>query len=480
MNGYKFVKLVDEANDFLSSFGHADNTVFILELLFYIYICDQAVAAAIKHTSGYEQNENNLKQKSATFSIDEASVPENVLTNTDVDLVSSLNTALSMIETMNKVRLVDFFETVRARNTMYSSTTTSWAAILRKLLKILLRVRFKQQADVLEVQQGFDQIMDRLAFNRKTYFSSHSTPRQIITLMVRLLSPKHGETIYDPACGTGSLLIAATTAAKNTAAFGQDINVDAYSLARINFIINGSCDSQVALGDTLRHPHFVCGLQLKQFDVVVCEPPFSLHNWGASDLKQDTYNRFDYGLPPARNGDWAFISHVIKSMKAHGRAAVIVPTGALLRSGDERLIRKSVIEKGIVDAIVGLPTKLFPSSTTSFAIILLKKPDDNTPVIQDILFIDARSEYDPTIARNTFSFEERIVQAYRSRDTDAASARVVPLDEIRSNKYSLDISKYFRIYDDPINVSKVENKVAQVEKKLFSVNQKLLKYHDLI
>ena len=476
----RFVRLVDEANDFLSSFGHSDNTVFILELLFYIYICDQAASAALKHKTAYEQSGNDLRENNAVYSVKRASFPEEVLTNKDIDLVSSLNTALIAIETINNDRLVNFFETVRARNTMYNSTSTSWAAILRKLLKILLRIRFTQHAEVLELQQGFDQVLDRLSLNRKGFFASHTTPRQIIRLMVNLVSPKAGETIYDPACGAGALLIAATTAAENTSAFGQDINVDACSLAKINFVLNGSCDSQIIKGDTLRNPYFVCGSQkLKLFDVVVCDPPFSLHNWGARELAHDAYNRFDYGLPPARNGDWAFISHIIKSIKTHGRAAVIVPTGALLRRGDEKFIRQSIIEEGIVDAIVGLPTKLFPSSTTSFAIILLTKPDNSTPAAQDILFIDARDEYDTTKARKASSFEERIVEAYRARET-GGSARVVSLVEIRDNEYSLDIAKYLRISDNPIKISEVEDKIAQIEKRLLFIKQNLSYYRDLI
>jgi type I restriction enzyme M protein len=226
------------------------------------------------------------------------------------------------------------------------------------------------------------------------------TPRSVVRLMVDMLDPKEGETIYDPACGTGGMLLAAVEHVRERGGdprtffgklYAQEKNLTTASVARMNLFLHGIEDFQVERGDTLRNPVFkdpVTG-GLARFDVVIANPPFSLEQWGREVWESDPWGRAFAGLPPESNGDFAWVQHMVNSMTSRvGRAAVILPIGATIRRGVEQQIRKHLVERDLVESVVGLPSDLFYGTVVEAVILVLrsKKP---TRTAGTVFFVDA-------------------------------------------------------------------------------------------
>ena len=239
---------------------------------------------------------------------------------------------------------------------------------------------------------------------------SFFTPSMVSELMGMLTAPKRNETIYDPTCGSGSLLIRAARQAGSfdeVALYGQEMNGSSWSMARMNLFIHGIhvSGNDIAWGDTLANPqHLDSDGNLKQFDVIGANRPFSLDKWaegfnpggqedGGSDKDKkfkmtanlDRFHRFDWGVPPASKGDWAFLLHMIHSLRSNGRMAAVVPHGVLFRGAAEGRIRQTVIEKNLLDAVIGLPANLFYGTSIPACILVFKK----NRTTSDVLFIDA-------------------------------------------------------------------------------------------
>ena len=193
------------------------------------------------------------------------------------------------------------------------------------------------------------------------------TPRSVVHLMGLIIDAKEGESIYDPACGTGGMLLEAISHLKEKSKdyrtlklFGQEKNLTSASIAQMNMFLHGIEDFEIIRGDTLRNPAFFEGDNLKTFDCVIANPPFSLKSWGAVQWVNDPYGRNIAGVPPKGNGDLAWVQHMIKSMKSStGRMAIVLPHGALFRKGTEGRIRKALIEMDLLEAVIGLGPNIF-------------------------------------------------------------------------------------------------------------------------
>jgi len=187
--------------------------------------------------------------------------------------------------------------------------------------------------------------------------------------MVNILDPKEGESIYDPACGTGGMLLEAVHHVRENHGhdrtlwgklFAQEKNLTTSAIARMNLFLHGASDFQVVRGDTLRQPAFFSGDNLAKFDCVIANPPFSLEKWGDEVWAKDPYGRNFAGLPPAKSGDYAWVQHMFKSMDpATGRMAVVLPHGALFRMGKEGEIREKILHMDLLEAVIGLGPNLF-------------------------------------------------------------------------------------------------------------------------
>ena len=225
-------------------------------------------------------------------------------------------------------------------------------------------------------------------------------------------------------------------------------------------------EAKIEWGDTIKEPKFTDKGELRKFDVVVANPPFSLDKWGEEIALNDKYNRFEFGVPPKSKGDLAFLLHMINSMKENGITAVVMPHGVLFREAGEGFIREKIIENNLIDTIIGLPPNLFYGTSIPACIIVLKNNRKN----KDIFFIDASEEYDKGKRQNKLREEDisKILTAYRKRKDILKYCRAVSFEEIAENDYNLNIVRYIDTFEGYENVdlriSKVELKKLQIER----------------
>jgi type I restriction enzyme M protein len=274
------------------------------------------------------------------------------------------------------------------------------------------------------------------------------TPAEVSRVMAALLQiPKNAPrstTVYDPTCGSGSLLLKVADAAPNNLTiYGQEKDNATRALAVMNMILHGNATAIIRQGDTLTNPQFVQNKKLLTFDFLVANPPFSVKSW-TSGLEND-YGRFDgYGRPPEKNGDYAFLLHMVKSLKSTGRGAVILPHGVLFRGNVEATIRKTLIKKGYIKGIIGLPANLFYGTGIPACIIVLDKHDAQART--GIFMIDASMGFAKDGPKNRLRPRDMhlIIDTFVNQKEIDRYSRMVPLSEIADNKnnYNLNIPRY--------------------------------------
>lgn len=253
-------------------------------------------------------------------------------------------------------------------------------------------------------------------------------------------------TLYDPTCGSGSLLLRAAScaSAKNVTIYGQEDVATTADLARMNMVLHGQETAEIHKGNTLAAPGFTNGTELKRFDYVVANPPFSVKSWTSGFSPQnDVYNRFSYGLPPEKMGDYAFLQHIIASMKpGTGRGACIMPHGVLFRGNAEAEIREKIVKQGFIKAIIGLPANLFYGTPIAACVLVLDK--NNAANRSGIFMIDASKGFMKDGPKNRLREQDlrRIIDTYTARLECPGYSRMVPMSEIKDNDYNLNIPRY--------------------------------------
>lgn len=282
------------------------------------------------------------------------------------------------------------------------------------------------------------------------------TPPAVVHLLVGILGPEPGESVYDPACGSGGMLVETVNALRTAGndhrevrLFGQEVNLTTSAIARMNLSFHRAVQSEVRRGDTLRDPKFRGPTGgLATFDVVLANPPFSLSNWGAETWAAD--GRSFCGVPPAKNGDFAWIQHMLTSMDDKtGRVGVVMPHGVLFRGGVESKIRECLVEQDRLEAVVGLPTNLFYSTSIPACLLIFKATKDEARR-NHVLFLDASARFEKKRNLNvmTDGDMEAVLAAYRNgADPDgdgSVNVRLVPFDEIKANGFDLNIGRYVR------------------------------------
>ena len=281
------------------------------------------------------------------------------------------------------------------------------------------------------------------------------TPRSVVRMMVDLLDPKEGESIYDPACGTGGMLLGAIEHVQRAGGdprtffgkiYGQEKNLTTSSIARMNLVLHGIEDVQIVREDTLRSPAFTDSSTggLATFDCVIANPPFSLKEWGREVWEADPWGRAAFGLPPDNYGDFAWVQHMVASMAAGtGRMAVVLPQGALFRKGAEGAIRQRLLERDLIEAVIGLGPNIFYGTGLAPAIVVLRRAKPATRKGQ-VLIADASTMFRKGRAQNFLDPEHRehIVAWVHAFKDVADRAKVVSLREITAEDWTLNISRY--------------------------------------
>jgi len=285
------------------------------------------------------------------------------------------------------------------------------------------------------------------------------TPRTVVRLMVEMLDPQAGETVYDPACGTGGMLLETLHHVRQAGAderlmlghlFGQEKNLTTAAIARMNLFLHGAEDFEIIRGDTLREPAFFAGDQLATFDCVIANPPFSLSAWGEDQWVSDPWRRNLAGTPPKKYGDWAWVQHMIASMAPRsGRLAVVLPHGALFRMHAEGKIRSKVLDLDLIEAVIGLGPNLFYGTGLAACIVVAgrRKSADRKG---RILLVDGSDLFRKGRNQNTLELEHaaELLDLYRAFSDVEGRARVVTLDEVRGQGGSLNIAGYIASVDD--------------------------------
>jgi len=283
------------------------------------------------------------------------------------------------------------------------------------------------------------------------------TPSEVVWLLVSLLQPTKGMKIYDPTVGSGGMLIQTRNYLtkngenpRNLSLYGQEMNLNTWAICKMNMFLHGVFNADIQKGDTLRDPQHTEGGELRTFDRVIANPPFSLKKWGRNASYNDPYGRYSYGIPPKNVGDLAFIQHMIASINAEGKMGVVAPHGVLFRGASEKKIREGILEDDLIEAVIGLPSSLFYGTSIPATIIIINK---NKPVKRKmkILFINGELEYEEGKKQNKLRDQDinHITNVYDAFTCQKRYSKVVDIDEIRENDYNLNISRYADISPPP-------------------------------
>lgn len=401
----------------------------------------------------------------------------------NANLGELFNIVLDHIEEANKAKLEGVF-----RNIDFNSESNLGRTRDRnRRLKNLLEDFNKPQLDMRPGRVSEDVIgntymylIERFAADAGKKAGEFYTPASITQLLARLAQPKDGDRICDPACGSGGLLVEAArqVGTNNFALFGMEVNGSTWALARMNMFLHKLDSSRIEWCNTLTGPALVQNDRLMKFNVVVANPPFSLDKWGAEEAQNDRFNRFWRGIPPKSKADYAFITHMVESaLDKEGRVAVIAPHGVLFRGGAEGRIRRRLIEENLLDAVVGLPANLFPTTPIAVSILVFDHTRERGGINEnrrDVMFIDASREYQPGKKKNILLEEhiEKIVSTYKARQDVEKYAHVASIEEIREkNDFNLNIPRYVDTFEEEerVDIQAVQREIEQIEADLADV-----------
>lgn len=391
-----------------------------------------------------------------------------------------INVALEGIEEANKAKLEGVFRNIDFNSEANLGETRDRNKRLKHLIedfanpKLDLRPSRIGNQDV--IGNTYEYLISRFASDAGKKGGEFYTPAEVAVLLAKLIRPKSGDRICDPACGSGSLLIrvADEVSDHNFSLYGQESNGSTWALCRMNMFLHGKDSARIEWGDSLNNPKLIEGDSLMKFDVVVANPPFSLDKWGAESASADRYQRFHRGVPPKSKADYAFISHMVEaSVKDTGKVGVIVPHGVLFRGGAEEKLRQQLIKENLLEAVVGLPANLFFGTGIPAAILIFNCGKNTT----DILFIDASSEYDQGKNQNKLRAQdiEKIVRTYTEFQTVERYAYRATFEEIQDNDFNLNIPRYVDRFEDEeaVDIYAVQLEIEKLESQLTEVRKEI-------
>ena len=464
---------------------------YILVMLFLKYISDTHKAHRADIIEKYGNDSVRLARalERERFQLPNgASFDELHKARNESDIGERINKSLEAIEDKNRSKLEGVF-----RNIDFNSETLGRPAERNRRLKALLEDFAKPELDLSPSRVDVDVIgecyiylISQFASDAGKKAGEFYTPAVMSRLLAKLADAKKGNTIFDPACGSGSLLLEAAKQAdeKDFALFGQEVNGSTWALVRMNMFLHGQDSAVIKWCNTLTSPELVQNGRLMQFDRIVANPPFSLDKWGFEEAQNDKYNRFSRGVPPKSVADYAFISHIVESLKpTSGKAAIIVPHGVLFRGGAEGRIREKLLQENIIDAVIGLPAGMFSSTGIPVAILVIDRSREQGGVNakrKDVLFIDASRDYieDKKQVNLSEAQEKKIIDTYFSRKVIEKYSHAATLEEIKENDFNLNIPRYVDTFEAEavVDIAKVQQEILALEKKQAELRTKMNQY----
>ena len=307
------------------------------------------------------------------------------------------------------------------------------------------------------------------------------TPSEVVNLLVRLIKPKSKMRVYDPTCGSGGMLIQSRNYLiengenpRNISLFGQEMNQGTWAICKMNMFLHSVFNADIKKGDTIRDPKHLKSGELMTFDRVIANPPFSLAKWGKEEADNDSFGRFPYGTPPKDTGDLAFVQHMIASLNADGVMGVVVPHGVLFRGASEKEIRKGILDNDLLEAVIGLPPKLFYGTGIPAAMLIINKKKSKDKK-NKIIFINGELEFEEGKNQNRLREQDikKILSKFDNFKDDKRYSKVVSMDEVKENEYNLNIRRYadtspppekfdtYALLNGGIPISEVEDEYIQ-------------------
>jgi type I restriction enzyme M protein len=397
-----------------------------------------------------------------------------------------IDIALAKIEEANITKLQGVFRNISFNSEAALGQTKQRNTRLKNLLTDFSDPRLNMRPSRINgldiIGNAYEYLIGKFAASAGKKAGEFYTPPEVSRLLAKLLDPQPGERIYDPACGSGSLLIkcAEEVGSRDYAIYGQENNGATWALAMMNMFLHDINQPDIRWGDTIDNPMHLEDNKLMRFNVVTANPPFSLDKWGAEDAANDPHKRFWRGVPPKSMGDYAFISHMIESTYLepgqNGRVAVVVPHGVLFRGGAEGKIRRKLIEENLLDAVIGLPVNLFFGTGIPAAILVFKRNRSD----RNVLFIDASREFESGSNQNILRTKdlEKILNIYHECQSKEKYAYLAEFEELAENDFNLNIPRYIDTFEpEPlVNLELVNDQIKELKKQLEIIDQNISKH----
>jgi type I restriction enzyme M protein len=463
---------------------------YALTMLFFKYLSDKSKQeyAALTKRFADDTARIDAKMKTSRFYLPPDSSFDYVYSKKEDDNIGEIiNKALHAIEEHNKDKLAGVFS-VDFNSESILGRPQQRNKMMRHLLEDFNKIDLSTVGEDI-IGNSYMYMIERFGSAAGKKAGEFFTVQSVASLVARLARPRPGDRICDPAVGSGGLLLLAGEEVKkqgsnNFALYGQEATGQTYQLARMNMFLHGMDSAQLEWGDTLNNPMLVENDGLMKFDVCVANPPFSLKKWGAESAEADPYKRFWRGIPPKDKGDYAFITHMIETLKPQtGRMAVIVPHGVLFRGGAEGKIRQHLLQENIIDAVIGLAPGLFQTTGIPVAILVIDRAREKGGARENdhnILFIEASKAYKPGKAQNslTTADTEKIFDAFVGRKDIEKFAHLAAPAEVQENDYNLNITRYVDTFEEEaeVDIAATIRELEALEPKLQSLEAQMKTY----
>lgn len=499
----------DTLRDTIDAANYKD---YVLPMMFVKYLSDSYREEVEKLEKQYTGIRLERQKKYLPFTVAEDHSFQSLYEQRYADNIGQLiNIAMRQIEADNNQQLAGVLSAVDYNSENALGTREHKNALLRDLLEDFEPLDLRPS--MIEVKEGqipadvigdaYEYMIGQFASMAGKKAGSFYTPAAVSEIMARIVDVQPGDRVYDPTCGSGSLLIktAKRQSSSEVSIYGQEVNGSSVAMAKMNMYIHEIRDAKIGWGDTLANPVFLdSDGNLLLFDAIVANMPFSKDKWasgfnpggessgkGKKEFKMepslDKFHRFDWGVPPSSKGDWAFLLHMIASLSVKGRIAAVAPHGVLFRGSAEGRIRQKVVEENLLDAVIGLPENIFYGTSIPACILVFKKNRSNT----DVLFIDAsKKDEDGNLryikATNQNELGEQhitaIVGAYQRRAEQNRFAHVATLEEIKQNGYNLNIPRYVDTFEEEelVDIETVQANIARLKKEIAEAEQKMDTY----
>lgn len=492
-------KLWAIANELRGNMGADEFRDYVLGLIFYKFLSEKVERAANKELEEDNMTFNDvldneelldgLKQEmldTLGYFIEPKHLFKNLAKraiNKEI-IIEDLGNAFKAVEQStigfdSEDEFAGLFEDVDLTSSKLGKTVNQKNELISDVVKHLNEIDFKfEDLDSDILGDAYEYLIGNFASSAGKKAGEFYTPQQVSKILAKVvtLGKERIKSVYDPTCGSGSLLLRVAKEAKVSDFYGQELNTTTYNLARMNMILHNVKfrDFDIEQGDTLEDP---AHLHMK-FEAVVANPPYSI-KWKANDLKLSDERFSPYGkLAPKSKADFAFVQHMIYQLDENGTMGIVLPHGVLFRGGAEGVIRRYLIEeKNYLDAVIGLPANLFFGTGIPTCILVFKKCREKD---SNIMFIDASKNFEKVKTQNilTDAHVDTILETYKNRTEIEKYSRPVLLDEIKENDYNLNIPRYVDTFEEEeeIDLEAVANKIIEIDKEMIEIDKEIKKF----